>query len=118
MVPLNDLTVLEQQNISLEVQVSKPGAHLVWFKDGTEISPSERIDINVEGTIHKLYIKQAILNDEGEYVVTVGLAVSKGMVHVKGGFGNIILFSDSHVFPRFRIVQSKVLSYVSLLYIM
>ena len=77
---------MEQQNISLEVEVNKPGAHLVWFKDGTELTPSERIDIDVEGTVHKLYIKQAVLNDDGEYVVTVGLAVSKALVHVKGTF--------------------------------
>ena len=72
------------QNITLDVEVSKPGAHLIWFKDGTELSPSERIDVNIEGTVHQLNIKQAILSDDGEYMVTVGLAVSKAPVHVTG----------------------------------
>jgi hypothetical protein len=83
-IPLRELSVLETQNISLDVEVNKPGVHLSWFKDGTQITPSERIDINIEGTVHQLNIKQAVLNDEGEYMVTVGLLVSKAPVHVEG----------------------------------
>lgn len=83
-VPLHEKTVEERQNVTLDVQVNKPGVQMTWKKDETEISPSERIDISIDGTVHKLNIKQAILNDEGEYMVTVGVAMSKAPLHVKG----------------------------------
>lgn len=83
-VPLKELTVSETQNVTLECQVNKPGAKLTWIKDGTTLTPSERVDIMVEGTVHRLHIKQAVLDDQGEYMVTVGVAVSKAPLHVQG----------------------------------
>ncbi len=82
--PLKETSVLEKQNVTLDVQVNKPGVSMVWSKDGTEVSESERINIDVEGTVHRLNIKQAILDDGGQYKVTVGLAMSEAPLHVEG----------------------------------
>ena len=81
---MNDINVEEQQNVLLRCEVNKPGATLIWTKDGATIATSERCDITVEGTVHSLRIKEALLTDEGEYRVTVGISVSSGKVTVGG----------------------------------
>jgi predicted membrane GTPase involved in stress response len=50
-VPLKDISVLERQNVKLEVKVNKPNVTLTWMKDGTVLTPSERIDIEVDGQV-------------------------------------------------------------------
>ena len=55
-----------------------------WFKDGTEVSPSERIEVVVEGCVHRLNIKSALLDDQGQYMVIAGVAVSQAPLHVTG----------------------------------
>ena len=81
-VPLKDVSVLEKQNVKLEVKVNKSNVELTWLKDGTELTPSERIDIDVDGQVHAINIKSAMLNDAGEYVVKVGLVATKGQLTV------------------------------------
>ena len=83
-VPLSDVTVQEQQNVKLTCQVNKPGVTLTWTKDGAEIAKSERCDIEIEGTVHSLHIMEALLSDEGEYRVTVGVSVSRAKLTVEG----------------------------------
>ena len=83
-VPLKDLTVEEQQNVKLTCEVNKPGVTLTWTKDGATIAKAERCDIVIEGTVHSLHIKEALLTDEGEYRVTVGVSVSRAQLTVEG----------------------------------
>ena len=102
------MTVSETQNVTLECQVNKPGATLTWIKDGTTLTPSERVDIQVEGTVHRLHIKQAVLSDEGEYMVTVGVAVSKAPLHVEGN-GWLNSSKISNMYSNVSLAVSSVL---------
>ena len=83
---LFDFHVQEDINVSyVKPKPPKPPpAGIKDLKDGTTLTPSERIDIEVEGTVHRLHIKQVVLNDDGEYMVTVGVEVSKAPLHVEG----------------------------------
>ena len=85
-VPLKDLTVQESEPCTLEVKVNKPNAVLTWYQNGKEVSADDRVEIIVEGTVHQLNIKSAQLTDEGDYLVTVGVAVSQGHLTVDGKF--------------------------------
>jgi len=83
-VPLKDASIFEKESVTLHVEVNKPGVVLTWLKDGTELTPGERIEVSVEGTVHQLHIKSAVLEDAGVYMVTVGVIVSKANLEVKG----------------------------------
>ena len=70
--------------MTLEVEVNKPNVTLKWFKDGQHVSPDDRIDVLIEGCVHKVHIKSAMLTDEGLYKVTVGLLISEAPLTVTG----------------------------------
>ena len=70
--------------MTLEVEVNKPNVTLKWFKDGHDVSPDDRIDVLIEGCVHKVHIKSAVLTDEGLYKVTVGLLMSEAPLTVEG----------------------------------
>ena len=75
---------MENEQVTLEVEVNKPNVTLKWFKDGQDVSPEDRIDVTIEGCVHKVHIKSAILTDEGLYKVTVGLLISEAPLTVQG----------------------------------
>ncbi|ELT96013.1 hypothetical protein CAPTEDRAFT_139749 [Capitella teleta] len=81
-VPLSETTVEEKQSVKLDVKVNKNNVVLNWFKDGTPLEAGERIEVTVEGCAHTLKIHSAVLTDDGQYMVTAGIAVTEAPLHV------------------------------------
>ena len=82
--PLKETEIVEGANVTLEVQVSKPDAEVTWFKDDIQIAPDEHHKIVAEGTIRRLSIDRASIDDEAEYSVKVADKVTKAMLWVEG----------------------------------
>ena len=40
--PLKDVTIPEEQSVTLECELSKPDQKVKWFKDGKEIKPDRK----------------------------------------------------------------------------
>ena len=69
--------------MTLECKLSRP-AELKWFKDEQEITADEHFDITVDGSVHKLTLKNTVLEDEAEYTVRVGDLSSKATLWIEG----------------------------------
>ena len=77
-------TKKKQEETILEAEVSKPDSKGVWLKDGTLIKADPRLEMTVEGTVHKLLIKHAYFDDNGEYTLLVDYLHTKAKLTVIG----------------------------------
>ena len=75
---------MEKKSITMECEVTKPDRVAVWKKNGVTLEPSERLEMRVEGTKHYLTIKDAQLDDQDKYSITVEEAESTGKLTVEG----------------------------------
>ena len=82
--PLANITVTENQDIHLEVEVSKPNKNAQWFKDDKPVNAEARIKLTSDGKVHCLDIASAELDDEAVYKVVVEGAESSAEVLVDG----------------------------------
>lgn len=96
--PLTDVEVKESETATLECEVSKPDQPASWTKAGKPITAGGRVEIVTEGTIHRLIIKDAKLEDQAEYSISVGDKTSQASVFVEGE----ILFDYSE-FPIWKL---------------
>ncbi|KAI4892996.1 hypothetical protein NFI96_027323 [Prochilodus magdalenae] len=64
--------IVEQDNLFLCCEVSRPDATTQWYKDGADIQPSARILIETENTLRKLIIQSVQLSDAGIYTCRAG----------------------------------------------
>lgn len=70
LLPLTDVTVMENTTLRLEVTFTGSAEIIVkWYLDGEEIVPSDDINIIVENNRSVLVIHQVFPEDEGEYWV-------------------------------------------------
>ena len=85
-VPLKDVTVPEEESVTLECELSKPDQKVKWFKNGKEIKPDRKRGISpkVEGTKHTLTIPKTLKDDTAEYTVKIGDEETKGKLTVEG----------------------------------
>ena len=103
--PLTDVTIPEEESVTLECELSKPDQKVKWFKNGKEIKPDRKRGISppkVEGTKHRLTIPKTLKDDTAEYTVKIGDEETKGKLTVEGkslGTCQYLLFS-------FRICQT------------
>ena len=67
MQPLSDQSVVEAQPFTFTCQVSKPNAKARWLKDGQEVTPADGYEITVDGHMHTLAKKEAVLEDKGKF---------------------------------------------------
>ncbi|XP_023933258.1 titin isoform X1 [Lingula anatina] len=81
--PLKDISAKESANITLQAEVSKDTAEVKWLKDGIEIQLDERHDVEAEGKIRRLSIKDVKSDDEAEYTLKVGDKESTAKVSVE-----------------------------------
>lgn len=68
--PLQDVTVYDKQEVVFECELSKPNADVVWQKDNVDVKYSlglDRFNRKVNGTVYKLTIYSANLEDAGSY---------------------------------------------------
>ncbi|XP_062373266.1 obscurin isoform X2 [Sardina pilchardus] len=64
---LQDLTVEEQDEVRLEVELSKPSNEVKWMKNGVVVQPGGSVDIIVEGARQTLLFKNVTQGDRGHY---------------------------------------------------
>ena len=85
-VRLKDITVPEEQSVTLECELSKPDQKVKWFKDGKEIKPDKKrgIVLKVDGSKHTLTIPKTLKDDTTEYSVKCGDQETKGKLSVEG----------------------------------
>jgi titin len=73
--PLQDVTVYEKQEISLECEFSEPNYdQVLWQKDNVDVKyalGSDRFTKRIEGNVYKLVVYEAKLEDLGSYSCTV-----------------------------------------------
>lgn len=82
--PLSDQTVSEHFDVCLECETSKPGVKVTWLKDGEDITLDERFKVISDGTIQKLIIPDASLDDEAQYTCTVGDKTTQAVLFIEG----------------------------------
>lgn len=73
----------EGQDIELTVKLSNESAQVKWFKDGAEVTASDKFETKVEKDSHKLKIRKASVLEVGEYTCQAENVTSKTEVEVK-----------------------------------
>ncbi|GLD61489.1 obscurin-like protein 1 isoform X8, partial [Lates japonicus] len=73
-IPEEDLfkSVVEKEQLVLSCEVSRTDGVVQWYKDGTEMQPSNNVTIEAEGTKRNLTIHSAQLSDTGTYTCRAG----------------------------------------------
>ena len=84
--PLKDITVPEEESVTLECELSKPDQKVKWFKDGKEIKPDRKRNIvpKVEGSKYSLTIPKSLIDDTAQYSAKCGDEETKGKLVVEG----------------------------------
>ena len=83
--PLQDVIVHEKNEIVLECEFELPNLVSVWTKDDMDLKHASDIDRcypRVTGTVHRLTIKDAKLDDIGKYACTAKLSKTSCKVQV------------------------------------
>lgn len=65
--PLEDQTVEEEATATLECEVSRENAEVVWFRDGQEIRKTKKYEMVVDGCKRALVIHDCTLDDSRTY---------------------------------------------------
>uniref|UniRef100_A0A8D2ZFD3 Obscurin like cytoskeletal adaptor 1a n=1 Tax=Scophthalmus maximus TaxID=52904 RepID=A0A8D2ZFD3_SCOMX len=63
---------MELDPVVLLCHVSRDDAEVVWYKDGCEIRPSDKVTLQEEGTVRRLIIRSAEIADAGSYTCQAG----------------------------------------------
>jgi len=83
--PLQDVIVHEKNEIVLECEFEVPNLVALWTKDDMDIKHASDIDrcfSTVTGTVHRLIIQDAKLDDIGKYSCLAKLSTTTCKVHV------------------------------------
>uniref|UniRef100_A0A3Q4AQH1 Uncharacterized protein n=1 Tax=Mola mola TaxID=94237 RepID=A0A3Q4AQH1_MOLML len=75
-------SVEEQQQLVLSCEVSRSDGVVQWYKDGTEMQPSYKATMLIDGTKRSLKIHSAQLSDTGTYTCRAGDNVLMFKCHV------------------------------------
>lgn len=65
--PLEDQTVEEEATATLDCEVSRDNAEVVWFRDGQEIRKTKKYEMVVDGCKRALVIHGCTLDDSRTY---------------------------------------------------
>ncbi|XP_034042541.1 obscurin-like protein 1 [Thalassophryne amazonica] len=73
-IPEEDLFkgVVEHEPFVLSCNVSRPDAVVQWYKDGSEVQPSNNVVMQADGTKRALTVHSAQLSDTGTYTCRAG----------------------------------------------
>jgi hypothetical protein len=92
--PLQNVTVYEKEEIQLECEFDRPNVDALWQKDNIEVKYALGLDKfkkKAEGSVYKLIIYDARLEDAGSYSCIVKTTKTSCDVKVLGDFS---LFLD------------------------
>ncbi|KAJ8408221.1 hypothetical protein AAFF_G00264490 [Aldrovandia affinis] len=64
---LENLTVQEQQEVRLEVELSKPSSDVRWMKNSVVLQPCGNVEIHADGARQTLVLKSVAYADRGYY---------------------------------------------------
>ena len=85
--PLEDLTLNDLGlQAEFECEISKAGMVGEWFKGDEPIKSGDKYDIIVEGTVHRLVIKEAYADDEAKYTVKFRDVSTTGKLTILGNY--------------------------------
>ncbi|CBY33821.1 unnamed protein product, partial [Oikopleura dioica] len=70
--PINDITVLENENGVFECKVSKGGAEVTWYKGRTKLHLSDKYEMVAKDLLRSLIVKNASFDDESQFSAQVG----------------------------------------------
>ena len=84
--PLTDASVAVMQTAVLSCEVSKPNCKVSWYKNGTEIKPSDTVLPETNGTNQTLTIKNVNKMDAGEYTCRIGNEETRANLTIVGKF--------------------------------
>ncbi|XP_053326871.1 obscurin-like protein 1 [Spea bombifrons] len=60
------------ERVALSCEVSRESAQVRWYRDGVEVEESENIRLESEGTLRRLIIEAAQVEDSGEFECVAG----------------------------------------------
>ncbi|CAF1220457.1 unnamed protein product, partial [Didymodactylos carnosus] len=67
--PLKDLTLQENQNLTLEARVDNEHAPISWFFNGQELKSDQHTTILSKGRRHTLVVQKVNMQDAGQYEI-------------------------------------------------
>ncbi|XP_059126628.1 obscurin [Peromyscus eremicus] len=79
---LDDVSAEERGTLALQCEVSDPGAHVVWRKDGVELGPSDKYDFLHKAGTRGLTVHDLSHEDAGLYTCHVGSEETRSRVSV------------------------------------
>jgi len=69
---LSDIKVTRlPSTVNFECELNRPNVQVTWYKDDQPLRRSQRLNIEVEGRVHRLTIKNVDSADEAVYSVVV-----------------------------------------------
>lgn len=84
---LSDVEVKEiPSTVTFQCELSKPDMVAKWFRDGKPLGESDKYQMVVDGTVHKLVITDVDGEDEGDYSIVARGKKSEGELIVEGNF--------------------------------
>ncbi|XP_041423263.1 obscurin isoform X2 [Xenopus laevis] len=79
---IEDKTANERQTVILSCEFKPPPKFVEWFKDKSQIEPSERFKLKLERNMAELKILQVTPEDSGTYTCKAGDAETSGNLNV------------------------------------
>lgn len=82
---MKNLNVVQTQDAIFSLELTHEDVRgAQWIKNGVEILPSDKYEINIEGTIHSLKIKNCSTQDESVYSFKLGKLSANARLNVEG----------------------------------
>lgn len=81
---LSAVVAEEGQEATFQCVVTPSDAAVTWFRDGTQLQPSEKFHISQSGTSHSLTISDLALEDAGEITAEAEGVTSSAVLRVRG----------------------------------
>ena len=82
--PLQNVEVIVHQTAVFECEIQKPDQPAQWFQAGGEIIDWDRFTPEVLGTVHRLTITDAEMEDEQKYSCVIKTKKTSAKLTVKG----------------------------------
>ncbi len=85
-VPLEDITCMEEESITFTCELSKPVTKVEWVKDGKLLKPDQKRNIipKHDGAKCSLTIPKTLGDDTAEYTCRIGDVQTTGKLTVQG----------------------------------